>query len=958
MDCTGITKITVDDDNECYIADENGVLYNADKTEIIQYPLNSAEAEFVIPDTVTTFDFEAFMNAQNLKTLTIPASVDNLDVEFCWIGKNFEKFIVDENNLMLSCDEQGVLYDKEKTYLLSCPPAIRDKNLVIPDTVVEVCDLAFMFCSELTITIPDSLNLSVALDVFVFGSAKEYIVSETHPDLAAYKGALYTKDKTVLIKYPSDSGNDIHVAPETLESVCGFAFMSSDFMLVQVLPSMLLPNEYNASDLMRMCGDLTLHAPKPVFAYGIKQICVAQADETELCDANRDIADFYNEIRDYRDYYEQMLKEENIDYFEKIECLLFISVYNEVLSGADQITVCGGDHSDVHTHVWVETTVNETCTADGSITNACSICDEETVTVIPASHKPGEWVTVIEPTTEHDGKKAKYCTVCEELLEEEILPQLDIPVTGIDLKETEAEIQHYSSLQLNAATVPAVANNTKILWSSSDESIATVDENGVVTAVSVGDAIITATTEEGGFAAECAVTVTPADFTVTLNIDGVQSVLTVTEGTKMNIDDPLKEGYSFIGWSPEMPDIMPPENLEFTAVFEINSYTVEWNIDGLTMHETYQFGAKIDKSKTFTKKGYTFAGWTPEIPDTMPAQNMVFNAVWTANLYDAMFSANGGIFPDGDSIKKLPTAYNSEIAVPESPERAGYEFAGWAYNGKNIGTDAGIMDSIEGKTFEAIWASNNTAKYRIETYTMNTIGEYEKTSITLNADVYDNVSLNPEVETGFILNEEKSVLDGTVLADEILVLKVYYDRASYSFTVNIDGETETVEYYYGAIISPLENPVKDGYEFVSWNTEIPLTMPANDVTVTAVFKVKAADKKAAKISIVTPEKRTLYYGESITLQASTSNLPEGAVIKWYVDGDGVSIKPSASGKTCKVTSTSNGNVIVRAVVLDAKGNTVKGADGKPISDYEYLYSEVNLWQMIVAFFRNLFGTKI
>ncbi len=957
-ECINLREFTVAEGNEYFVTDENGVLYSADKTRIVQYPLNSSAAEFTIPDTVTKFESELFMNAQNLKTLSIPASVTDIgDGEYFYLGKNFERYIVDESNPLLSSDEQGALYDKNKTILVSCPPAIADKNFVIPDTVEEVLDFSFAFCDDLVITIPDSLTMGELYDALPWCSAKEYIVSETHPDLAVHKGALYTKDKTALIKYPTDSDADIHVAPETLELIGETAFITPGAVLIQLYPSVALDEDVDLDKLTKVCDNLTLHTAKPIYTFGLKQLCVSEADEADILSANEELAEIFSDIREEYEVYLEYSESPSSDYFEKLVFSSMVPMYERLLNIADSVTVCAGNHNDVHIHEWVETVVNETCTDDGSITNVCSVCDEVTVEVIPACHKPGEWITVTEPTTKAEGKKAKFCTVCEETVEEEILPKLDIPVTGIDLRETEAEIENYTSVQLNASTVPADCNNTKILWSSSNESVARVDENGVVSAVSVGDAVITATTEEGGFTAECAVTVVPAQFTVTLNIDGVQSFVTFKEGAAISVENPVKEGYTFVEWLPAMPEIMPSENLEFTAVFEINTYTVEWDIDGLTLHESYQYGASIDKTKTFTKKGYTFAGWTPEIPDTMPANNLAFTATWTANLYDAVFFTNGGVFPDGDSIKRLPTAYNSPIAVPENPVKQGYEFMGWAYNGRNIGTNAGIMTSVDGMEFEAIWASNNTAKYKIETYTMNTAGGYEKSSITLSGNVYDNVSVTPEAETGFVLNEEKSVLSGTVLVNEIIVLKVYYDRLSYNLTVNIDGVKETVSYYYGEMISPLQNPVKEGFEFVGWDKEIPSTMPANDITVTAKFKVKEEDKTSAKISISTPEKRTLYYGESITLYASAKNLPEGAVIKWYVEGDGVSIKPSSNGKSCKVTSTSNGNVVIRATVLDAKGNTIKGSNGKPVSDYEYLYSEVNLWQMIVSFFRNLFGAR-
>lgn len=316
-----------------------------------------------------------------------------------------------------------------------------------------------------------------------------------------------------------------------------------------------------------------------------------------------------------------------------------------------------------------------------------------------------------------------------------------------------------------------------------------------------------------------------------------------------------------------------------------------------------------------------------------------------------MFNANGGMFADGDLVKRIATEQNAEILAPQAPERAGYQFAGWAYNGKNIGSDVGIMDSVEGKIFDAVWIPNEKTAYKVETYTMNTYGEYEVSSMLVNAFVSEVVSVDYTVSEGFEINEEKSVLSGTVSSEEMLVLKVYIDRIQYKFTtVVLDTET-TVLYYYGAIVTRLDRPYVDGYLFQYWEPDVPVIMPAHDVTVT----VKLKEYKTPRIVMLTPEKRTIYYGESITLNVQTYDLPSYAKIKWEVSGDGVSINPSSSGKSCKVTATSKGNVVIRAYVVDSQGNTIKGRDGKPIYDYESLRSEVNWWQIIVNFIRQLFG---
>ena len=83
-----------------------------------------------------------------------------------------------------------------------------------------------------------------------------------------------------------------------------------------------------------------------------------------------------------------------------------------------------------------------------------------------------------------------------------------VAVTGVTLNNTSASLARWATLTLEATVAPSNATNKNLSWSSATETVATV-ENGVVTAVAPGTAIITVTTEDGSKTAECTVTVTP-----------------------------------------------------------------------------------------------------------------------------------------------------------------------------------------------------------------------------------------------------------------------------------------------------------------------------------------------------------------------------------------------------------------------------------------------------------------
>ena len=88
------------------------------------------------------------------------------------------------------------------------------------------------------------------------------------------------------------------------------------------------------------------------------------------------------------------------------------------------------------------------------------------------------------------------------------------PVTGVELSDNELTLTEGGTATLTATIAPADADNKKVIWSSTDEAVATVAD-GIVTAIAQGQATITVTTEDGGLTATCVVTVEQAVVPVT-----------------------------------------------------------------------------------------------------------------------------------------------------------------------------------------------------------------------------------------------------------------------------------------------------------------------------------------------------------------------------------------------------------------------------------------------------------
>ena len=100
--------------------------------------------------------------------------------------------------------------------------------------------------------------------------------------------------------------------------------------------------------------------------------------------------------------------------------------------------------------------------------------------------------------------------------------------------------------------------------------------------------------------------------------------------------DPSKEGYTFTGWDVTVPATMPANDLTVNATWQINSYKVIWmNGSEVYKEEDVAFGQEIVQPEAPTKetadcKQYTFTGWDVEIPATMPAKDLTFQAQYSA----------------------------------------------------------------------------------------------------------------------------------------------------------------------------------------------------------------------------------------------------------------------------------------------------------------------------------------
>ena len=198
-------------------------------------------------------------------------------------------------------------------------------------------------------------------------------------------------------------------------------------------------------------------------------------------------------------------------------------------------------------------------------------------------------------------------------------------------------------------------------------------------------------------------------YTITFDTAGGSAIDPITQdyGTTINAPaDPTKTGYTFTGWDKTIPATMPAGDMTITAQWSINQYTITFDTAGGSAIDpiTQNYGTTINAPAAPTKTGYTFTGWEPELPSTIPAENITVTAQWSINSYTVTLDPNGGrVSPDALSVTYL-TPYGS---LP-TPVRSDYRFDGWYLGDEKIEAQT-VMSQAANHTLTARWTFQPSA---------------------------------------------------------------------------------------------------------------------------------------------------------------------------------------------------------------------------------------------------------
>ena len=322
-------------------------------------------------------------------------------------------------------------------------------------------------------------------------------------------------------------------------------------------------------------------------------------------------------------------------------------------------------------------------------------------------------------------------------------------------------------------------------------------------------------------------------YTISFNSNGGTEVDPITQDYNTAVTAPAaptRTGYTFKGWTPAVPETIPAEDITCTATWQINQYTITFDSNGGSDVDPIKqdYNTAVTAPAAPTKTGYTFTGWTPAVPETIPAEDMTVTAQWQINQYTITFDSNGG-----SDVDPITQDYNTAVTAPAAPTKKGYSFEGWT-------PAVPTTMPAENKTLTATW---NLVTYNI-TYNLAggtvatanpTSYNVESAAITLNNPTKEHFDFAGWTGTGLDA-ATKTVVIATGSTEDRSYTATWTKQ---KFTVNITGgnviaDNLNPEYGDDVVLTILEDEDAELLKLTVDGTDVTASVSAGKYTITNV----------------------------------------------------------------------------------------------------------------------------
>ena len=230
-----------------------------------------------------------------------------------------------------------------------------------------------------------------------------------------------------------------------------------------------------------------------------------------------------------------------------------------------------------------------------------------------------------------------------------------------------------------------------------------------------------------------------------------------------------------------------------------------------------------------------------------------------------------------------------------------------------------------------------------------TSGDY----VSLKAEVQEGADFVGWFENGALVSDE---LELSFVAKSDRTLTAKFKSRTYKVTWIVEGTETTQSVDFGSVITKPTNPIKEGYTFKGWTPEVPATMPASNLTFTAIFE-KNNPTASAKLNAKTST--TVDYRSKVNITATASGVPDGYFLAIYSGNtllekgtkDKVSYTPKDNNKPAELKSDTTYTV----KVIDGKNAVQKDSNGKDLTANVEIKVKQGFFDKLIAFFKGLFG---
>jgi len=443
------------------------------------------------------------------------------------------------------------------------------------------------------------------------------------------------------------------------------------------------------------------------------------------------------------------------------------------------------------------------------------------------------------------------------------------------------------------------------------------------------------------------------------------------EGSATPPTDPKRAGYTFAGWSGDYTEVTSDQTVTATYTANLNTpYLVkhyQQNItdDGYTLKDTDELSGETDTEATALAKEYDgFSENTSHSDKVLITGDgeLVLKLYYDRDEVTVTFKDFDEI-----TVRKTETVrYEGSVTPPANPTRLGYTFNGWSGTYNSVTSDQTVL---------ATYSPNTTTRYTVEHYQQDVTGDgytlRETENLTGTTDT--TVTASAKSYTGFAENTTHSskVAIGTVAANESLVLKLYYDRLTYSvtFTNHDDAilKEETIRFEGDA--TPPVDPTRTGYTFHSWDGDYTRVTAAQTIKATYTANINTIYTVEHYQQNITDDGYTLKETEVLS---GTTDTAATATAKTYtgflentthdermstgnIDGDGSRVlKLFYDRKTYTVTFKNHDNSVLENETVRYGGDATPPTDpiraGYTFMDWNGTYASITKSETVWAVF--------